>query len=388
MVDVAQDPVNVVDEAVEVSKEFRDEYLEIVALTDPFCDEHLNREYRELCRQMAAVICQSGSPVKRGKRASWACGIVYAVGRVNFLTDPNQQPHLRSEQIAEGFGVSTATMQAKWRVIREGLQLTQLDLDFCLPDRLHDNPLVWMFETNNGMMLDIRMAPRDVQQSAYDDGLIPYIPADIKEGRPPTLVLEPVRRRWHAPPEPKKDVVLQLKITLAHSKPPIWRRIQIKNCTLDQLHMYIQEAFGWYNCHLHSFKVEGVDYGDPGFLDEDFDDYHVVDSRKTLLSEILPADGSKMQFKYEYDFGDGWTHKINFEGFKPIDKKQAYPRCTAGKLACPPEDCGGIWGYYELLEALDDPDHPQHDDMTEWSGPIDPDAFDAEEATRAMKRAQ
>ena len=385
MIDVAQKPEDVViDDAMDVSEEFRDEYLEIVALTDPFCDEHLNGDYRELCRRMASAICQSGSPVKRGKRASWACGIVYAVGWVNYLTDPAQQPHLRSEQIAEGFGVSMATMQAKWRMIREGLDLVEFDLGFCLPGRLDENPMAWMIDFN-GTIADIRTVPRDLQQAAYDRGLIPYIPADVKEGQRPIVALEPVRRVWHAPPEPKKDVVFQFKIAIANSKPPIWRRIQINDCTLDQLHTHIQAAFGWYNCHLHIFKIAGVDYGDPGVLEDGFG---IDDSRKTLLGDILPADGSKMNFLYEYDFGDDWTHKISFEGFKPIDKKQVYPRCTAGKLACPPEDCGGIWGYYHLLEALADADHPDHDDMTEWCGPIDPQAFDAEEATRAMKRAK
>ncbi|MCH8924047.1 MAG: plasmid pRiA4b ORF-3 family protein [Planctomycetes bacterium] len=235
------------------------------------------------------------------------------------------------------------------------------------------------------MIADVRTLSRDVQQIVYDQELIPYIPADVKDGQRPIVVLEPVRRVWHAPPEPKKDVVFQFKISLADSKPPIWRRIQISDCTLDQLHTYIQAAFGWHDCHLHIFKIAGVDYGDPSVLDDGFG---IDDSCKTLLGEILPADGSKMNFLYEYDFGDGWTHKISFEGFKPIDKKQTYPRCTAGKRACPPEDCGGIWGYYHLLEALADPEHAEHDDMIEWSGPIDPDAFDVTEATLAMKRAR
>lgn len=122
----------------EVPAEFRQEYLEIVALTDEFCNERLNLEYQDLCREMAITICQEGSPVVRGKRASWASGIVYSVGCINFLGDPSQQPHIRSEEIAKWFGVSTATMFSKAKTIREGLDLVPLDPAFTLSSRLDD----------------------------------------------------------------------------------------------------------------------------------------------------------------------------------------------------------------------------------------------------------
>lgn len=152
-------------------------FTEIVVLTDEFCDTHLNAEYKDLCREMSACVCQEGSPVLRGKPAGWAAGIVYALGRINFLTDPSQTPHMTSVGIAEGFGISLATMQAKARTIREGLDLFPFHPDWCLPSRLEENPLVWMLEVN-GFLIDIRMAPREVQVVAYEQGLIPYIPAD------------------------------------------------------------------------------------------------------------------------------------------------------------------------------------------------------------------
>lgn len=175
-------------DASNVPAEYRREYLEFVALTDAFCTASLNDEYQHLCREMAVVMCQVGLPVKRGKRAGWACGIVYSVGWVNFLTDPGQEPHAKSEDIAKWFGVSVATMHNKSKVIREALDLVPLDPDFCLRSRLDDNPLVWMIEID-GFIIDMRYAPQEMQVAAYENGLIPYVPSehtdDNENSRPP-----------------------------------------------------------------------------------------------------------------------------------------------------------------------------------------------------------
>ena len=161
----------------EVPKAYAARFTDLVGLTDAFCDAHLNAEYKGLCREMAVAVCQKGSPVLRGKAEGWAAGIVYALGRVNFLDDPSQTPHMKSTEIAEGFGISMATMQAKAKVIRDGLDLMPFHPDWSLPSRMDDNPLVWML-TVNGFLIDIRMAPREAQVVAYEKGLIPYIPAD------------------------------------------------------------------------------------------------------------------------------------------------------------------------------------------------------------------
>jgi hypothetical protein len=161
-----------------VPTDYRELYSELVALTDKFCSERLNAEYQELCREMAIALCQAGTPAVRGKPASWASGIVYSVGWVNFLADPSQEPHIRSEDIAKWFGVSVATMLSKSKVLREGLDLMPFDPTFTLPSRLDDNPLVWMVELINGFIIDIRHAPRELQVQAYEAGMIPYVPAD------------------------------------------------------------------------------------------------------------------------------------------------------------------------------------------------------------------
>ncbi len=143
---------------------------------------------------------------------------------------------------------------------------------------------------------------------------------------------------------------------------------------------------GWTNSHLHQFEIDGERYGDPELIDDGFEDFECVDSTITKISAIVPKDGKRFQFTYEYDFGDCWKHDVLFEGCLKAEKGGRYPLCVEGERACPPEDVGGIGGYEEFLEALADPKHEQHDDFVEWRGPFDAEAFDAEKATKAMRR--
>ncbi len=161
----------------DVPEPYAGRFTKFAELTDAFCDAHLNAEYKELCREMAVAVCQEGWPVLTRKPEGWAAGIVYALGRVNFLHDPSQNPHMKSTEIAEAFGVSMATMHAKAKVLRTGLNLMPFHPDWCLPSKLDQNPLVWMLEVN-GFLMDIRMAPREAQVAADEKGLIPYVPAD------------------------------------------------------------------------------------------------------------------------------------------------------------------------------------------------------------------
>lgn len=189
-------------------------------------------------------------------------------------------------------------------------------------------------------------------------------------------------------PKAKADpnTVYQFKITLVESKPTIWRRIQVEDCTLDKLHEHIQTAMGWTNSHLHQFEIFEKRYGDPELLDDGFDDFECIDSTKTKISDITPNAGKRFSFTYEYDFGDGWEHEILFEGSPQKEPGKKYPLCLEGARACPPEDVGGIYGFYEFLEALADPKHEQHDNFMEWGGDFDPKEFDAGEATKTMKK--
>jgi Domain of unknown function (DUF6398) len=151
---------------------------EITDLVAGFCLERLNDEYLLLCREMAETLAGlRPCPFLKGTAASWASGIVRAVGSMNFISDPSQTPHMTMADIDAGFGISPATGAARVRDIRRLLNLMPLHPAWTLPSRLDDNPLVWMLEVN-GFLMDIRHAPREAQAVAYDKGLIPWIPAD------------------------------------------------------------------------------------------------------------------------------------------------------------------------------------------------------------------
>lgn len=167
-------------EQMNVPKKNRQLFMQIVELIDAFCEIYLNDDYKELCEHMAGTVCRTRLPQEGGKPADWAGGIVDAVGLVNHLHDPNQNLYMTSAQVAQGFGISPTKMAEKSKIIRDKLDLMPSDPDWCLPEFLKDNPLVWMLDVD-GSMMDIRMAPRDVQEQAYDMGLIPYVPADKQE---------------------------------------------------------------------------------------------------------------------------------------------------------------------------------------------------------------
>lgn len=152
------------------------QYDEIVALTDTFCQRHLNEEYRDLCRRMAATLCRKRpSPVATGKTKTWACGIVYSVGRINFLFDKSQTPHLRADELCQHFGLSPKTGSAKSTTIMDLLKSGQADPHWTLPSRMGDNPMAWLIQVN-GLIVDARQVPREIQEEAFRRGLIPYLP--------------------------------------------------------------------------------------------------------------------------------------------------------------------------------------------------------------------
>ncbi len=175
--------------------------------------------------------------------------------------------------------------------------------------------------------------------------------------------------------------VYRLKVTLVGIKPPIWRRILVPGgTTLEGLHYAIQAAMGWTNSHLHQFEL-----GETTYSDRRFELGDVEDERKARLGAIGLKKGKA--FRYIYDFGDNWEHQVKVEDVLAPDEKLRYPTCVDGKRAGPPEDCGGIWGYDELLRAISDPKHPDHEEMLEWAGgSFDPEAFDLEAVNRQMRR--
>lgn len=193
----------------------------------------------------------------------------------------------------------------------------------------------------------------------------------------------------------KKSSIYQVRVTLNGSKPPIWRKLAVPSgIVLSELHEVIQVAMGWTDSHLHQFILPGkaagrrqgaryfvtkvTPWGDPTEMDGE-------DENTFTLGELCPKVKSKLI--YEYDFGDGWEHTIEVQKIVEPEPGAGYPVCLGGKKACPPEDCGGIWGYYSLLKTIADPDADDHEDMVEWLGDeFDPDAFDFEKVNAILAK--
>ncbi|MFI6449808.1 plasmid pRiA4b ORF-3 family protein [Kitasatospora sp. NPDC050543] len=178
------------------------------------------------------------------------------------------------------------------------------------------------------------------------------------------------------------NVVHTIKVTLRGSQPPIWRRLEVPSgTTLQQLHHLIQAAFGWEDYHMWAFEALRDRYG---VADRELG---IRSAAARRLDQVAPSVGDR--FGYTYDFGDDWEHDILVEAVTDAEPGIAYPRCLTGRRACPPEDCGGMWGYEYLIEILADPAHEEHDERLEWLGldtadQFDPAAFDLAEINSTL----
>jgi hypothetical protein len=176
-----------------------------------------------------------------------------------------------------------------------------------------------------------------------------------------------------------QQAVLQIKIVLLGTKPPIWRRLLVPpEFTLADLHDVIQAAMSWEESHLHACRIGRQSFGAPSVSAPS------INEKKVCLANVLNKVGGKAT--YIYDFGDSWEHAITVEKILPAEPNVAYPLCTDGKLAGPPEDCGGIPGFYHMLEALADPNHENHEDMRDWIESFDPEAFSVEAVNQRLRK--
>lgn len=175
--------------------------------------------------------------------------------------------------------------------------------------------------------------------------------------------------------------IVQLQVSLTGVRPPVWRRLLVPGgYTLDRLHRVLQYAMGWQDCHLHSFEIDGVQYGVP---DPD-GELPLRDELDARLDTVL---GKGMRFRYTYDFGDWWDHDLLVEDVLAADPDERYPLCLEGERACPPEDVGGPGGYRLFLDAFVDPSHPEHDAMRAWVvWHFDPAAFDPGPVSTLLRR--
>ncbi len=184
----------------------------------------------------------------------------------------------------------------------------------------------------------------------------------------------------------KFDQVYQFKITLKDIKPLIWRRIQVpKTYTFWDFHVAIQDAMGWFDSHLHEFEIVNPLSGTKTIIgipneDEDFANYKTLPGWEQKIADYFSKENKSAN--YIYDFGDNWEHKIILEKILPKENNITYPLCIKGERACPPEDCGGLYGYEDFLKIIGDPNDEQHEEMLEWiGGEFDSEHFDPNEVT-------
>ena len=181
-----------------------------------------------------------------------------------------------------------------------------------------------------------------------------------------------------------KTRTYRFKVSLLGIEPEIWRLIEVPDTyTFWDLHVAIQDAMGWLDYHLHSFEPATVGDSNPGRIgipESPMDDDYIAGWTVPIARYFAnPGDAAR----YDYDFGDGWSHEVTLVAIGPRERAK-YPQCIGGERACPPEDCGGISGFYRLLEVLADPRDEEHEDMVEWLKghaknyfPYRPDVFDA-----------
>jgi len=331
-----------------VPKQMQSKFEEITALTDACCSTYLNTEYAEMSRKLTAALCRKRpSPLTRGKAKTWACGVVHALGMVNFLYDPNQTPHIKATELYKHFGIGQSTGQGKSKQIRDMMKMSQMSPDWCLPSRIDDNPLIWMVSVN-GLIMDIRNAPREIQVEAFYQGIIPYIPDDLELESKDTQKLE-VKQE-----DLKHDQVYVLEVfltdgniteTFMKKNPVVSRTIEIRSeQTLETLHQAIFQAFEREDEHMYEFQIGGNSPYDPkakryvlslAFMNELEDNQYAGDVAQTKIDSLnLKQDQA---FGYWFDFGDDWRHQINVLEIKKATPRKRYPIITKRTGKSPPQ---------------------------------------------------
>ncbi|HKB03772.1 MAG TPA: plasmid pRiA4b ORF-3 family protein [Gemmataceae bacterium] len=343
-----------------ISARLQPRVREIVDLTDAFCRAHLDDEYRELCRQVVIAAAEADLPLASGKAAGWAAGVMAAVGFANFLGDPSQPFHMTTEQMARKIGVSPATLHTKSKAIRNALDVMRFDPRFATRTMTDQSPFTWIL-TVNGVLMDIRAAPRAAQEEALRLGLIPYLPAD--RGQPGRVAEEPhaARKRKSAGRSRRSaaragagvarvytlDVsLLQGPVTRKFVKKnkSVVRTIQIRgDQTLEDLHEAIFDAFDRFDPHMYEFQMGNgpMDPEGPRYVlpmeagDEDFGPRILGTVAQTTIDSMGLEVGR--QFGYWFDFGDDWHHQIGVARIDPGPGEEEYPRVVKRIGESPPQ---------------------------------------------------
>ncbi|MEB3357810.1 MAG: plasmid pRiA4b ORF-3 family protein [Synechococcales bacterium] len=342
-----------------VPKGMQDKFDQITALTDKFAAQHLNGEYAQLIRYVTAALCRKRpSPLEKGQAKTWACGITHAVGMVNFLFDSSQKPHISASDLYQEFGVSGSTGQSKSKQVRDVLKMGQFDPNWCLPSKLEDNPLVWMISFN-GMIIDVRSAPRPIQEVALAKGLIPYIPGERPGDEEPEdeEFADEAGELGGDRPAPAAGLTPDALYTLTvylldgplteafvEKNPVVSRTIEIKGSnTLEDLHRAIFKAFDREEEHMYEFQVGGSGPQDPNArryvlplaMEDDFGSKPAGDVTQTTIHDVGLA--VEEPFGYWFDFGDDWWHQVTVMAIAEKAPKGKYPKITSREGASPPQ---------------------------------------------------
>ncbi len=320
----------------------RPKYDPIWTLVERFCRERLNDEYRVTCQRLLATLARKRpSPLASGTPAGWASGVVRAIGYVNFLDDKTQVPHLKFPVIDESFGVSQATGQARSKAIRDLLKMVPFDPGWTLPSRMDDNPVAYLV-TANGIMMDARHAPADVQRQAVERGLIPPLPAKYDK----TGLSTPAPTTSGGPRLYTLEAFIvagPIDEKFSEKNPEISRVIQIRgDQTLADLHAALFDAFDRFDEHMYEFQV-GKGPQHPSnkryvlptarALGDDRPSAATVDGT-TLDSLGLKVDQA---FGYWFDFGDDWWHQVNVTAIDDVIPPGKYPKLTGRVGRSPPQ---------------------------------------------------
>ena len=358
------------------------------------CETNLDDEYRKLSFRILKEISENkklGSSLSRSKPESWAAGILTVLGRINYLSDPNFEPCMTLEQLAKTCGVSVATGAVKADLISDELGIGRglAGFDYQLPslrDRFADvfsSPLEIIHEFRDAFCEMFNVTPEEIPQILVKlmNGE-PELSENVSPGNLPRATHMSGNIRDDQIDEYDEyivhsETIYQIKISLKDFQPTIWRRIQTPDMPLSFLNHAIQLAMGWYGGHLHHFEIDHEYFGDPTMLDD------VDDEGEINLSDLVSLGMKQKKFIYLYDFGDSWEHEIIIEKQFESTEDWAHPRCIAGENACPPEDCGGLWGYAEMLEARNDPNSEEVTDFF-YLDEFDPKEFDVEEVNRRL----
>jgi hypothetical protein len=363
---------------------------ELIAMTDAFCAAHLDDEYAELCRALIGKLARKQrSPIATGRLSIWAGAVLHAIGDVNFLFDSSQRPHMKAGRVSELLGLSKGTVANKSRSIRLLLDLYPMHPEFSRREVANENPLTWMVELN-GLAVDVRSLPVELQRQAHEQGLVPAFPPparrDVADGRSGWT---PAAGRQAGDADQgdvaKMSGYLELEVSLLHIEPRIWRRFLIRpSATFLDLHRAIQSAFGWENAHLFEFRRTGRQRVVVATAPKEdlWDDVDEPEADEVLLGEYFPPLGSARACQYEYDFGDNWEHKVRLRK-RHTDDQPFERRLLGGARACPLEDCGSVPGYEFTVEIGESEEARQRalemgydEEHVDYLRCWDPDAFD------------